>query len=137
MFRYVDDVPPRRDERVPYSSDDESDSDPGTSESATQYYAGEALTHDGDQSSSNATESTAEINLDTDFYKQECERLVGLIGGQNEVAATNKFELDELTASVCVQKTAIDRFESSSRLNAALLESHQSQNVQYSREACT
>lgn len=46
------------------------DSDPGTSESATRYYANEILTHDGDQSSSSVTESTAEINPDADFYKQ-------------------------------------------------------------------
>ena len=89
MMRYVDDDPPLRDERPPFvdSNDDESNGDPGTSESPTQYYADETLTHvDDDRSSSHATDPASEINLDADFYRQECERPAELVDGQREVA---------------------------------------------------
>ena len=58
VMRYVDDDPPLRRERPPFvdSNDEESNSDPGMSESPTQYYADEVLTHvDDDRSSSHVT----------------------------------------------------------------------------------
>ena len=72
VMRYVDDDPPLRRERLPFvgNSDDESNSDPGTSGSPTQYYADESFTHaDEGRMSSHVTDTTAGINL-ADFYRR-------------------------------------------------------------------
>ena len=45
-------------------------------------------------------DSTAGINLDADFYRQECERLAELVDGQSEIATASKSQLEAFTALV-------------------------------------
>ena len=134
VMRYVDDDPPLLNEHPIFvgsfgSRENESYSDPGTSESPTQYYADEILTHaDDDRSSSHVADTTVETNLEADYYRQECERLAELVDGQSEIASASKSQLEEPTALVNAQKSDLDRLKTTNEFNATLLESHQSQN---------
>ena len=136
VTHYVDDVAPFPSARTrpPFvdSSEEESDSDPGSSESATQYYAGEVLTHEDDRSSSHITESTVEVNFDAEFYKQEGDRLMEIIDVQCDAVAEGKSEAKALADVVSAQKANIEEM---TELNKALLESHQAQIAQRELEA--
>ena len=91
-LRYVDDVypiPVNSEERREIASDDES------SESSTRFY-NETVTQEGDQSSDVVTDSTAEINLDAEFYRQECDRLAALLASQNETLSKQEETLKRL-----------------------------------------
>ena len=66
----------------------------------------------------------------------ECERLAEPVDGQSEIATASKSQLEAFTALVNAQKSDLDCFKSTNENNAALLESHQSQNERYSLEAC-
>ena len=126
VTHYVDDVAPLPRARPPFvdSIEEESDSDPGSSESAAQYYADEVLTHVDDRSSSHVTESTVEVNFDAEFYKQEGGRLMGEIDVQRDAVAESKSEAKAPVDVVSAQRVNIEEM---TELNKALVESHQAQ----------
>ena len=128
VTHYVDDVAPfpLARTRPPFvdSSGEESDSDPGSSESSTQYCADEVLTHDDYRSSSHVTESTAEANLVAEFFKQEGGRPMEIIDVQCGVVAESRSEAKALADVVSAQRVNIEEMTG---LNKALAESHQAQ----------
>ena len=126
VTHHVDDVVPLPRARPPFvdRSEEESDSDPGSSESPIQYYADEVLSHDDDRSSSHVTDSTVEVNFDDEFYKQEGDRLMEIIGVQCDAVAESKSEAKALADVVSARKVNIEEM---TELNKALVESHQAQ----------
>ena len=124
-------------------SDDESNSDPGTSESPNQYYAHEVLRQaDDDRSLSHDTDTIGATNLDAEYYtqsaefhKSECERPNELIEAQCDVVAEHKAQCKSLNDLISTQKADIDRLTSTSEQNATLLEFYQTQNERHDLES--
>ena len=139
------DPPPHRRERRPFAdtSDDESDSDPGSSESPTQYYADEILTHaDDDLSLSHDTERAGGTNFDAGYYmrsagfhKSECERLNELIEVRCDAVAEHKAQYKSLNDLISAQKADIDRPTSKDEQNATLLGFYRTQNERHDLES--
>ena len=126
---------PRARTRPPFvdSSEEESRSEhESLSGSSTQHYADEVLTHDDDRSSSHVTESTVEANFDAEFYKQEGDRLMEILGVQCEAVAESRSEAKTLADVVSAQRMNIEEL---TELNRTVAESHQGQNALRELEA--
>ena len=102
--RYADDVYPAPDTFDPHR-DDVSDND--SSESSTRFYDEGTITQEGDHSSDVVTDSTVEVNLDAEFYKQECDRLAALVANQNEALLKQEENLKRLELTGANNSTAL------------------------------